>query len=446
MLAEQGTSVRGGVAAAYRSLAYTAVEGHAADVSGAAARVFAAGGSARMVYHVVARALLPRAVLAPQRAAAHGLGALTAAMRLGGALAPAEAQALLTRAAGWAAGALPPSLLAAPHALPRQPASLRAAWSATDLGEQMSAAARQGDGPRAEWALARLLAGADHATLAETATRRAAYAAILRAAATAERARDDWGHVLLASHAEVEMAERLPTSLAFLALRPALWAVARAHASRPRPSAAAAWADASHIRCALRINQRRPRPGETAQWARALGTGAVARTVEEALASGLAAGPLLDAALLAALVSGASAPGNPDVGGRAAHAILALHGARRAWSLASDLIEPAIIALDLLQRLPSRATFRLGRMDHGPFEHGAIPTASALARAVAAHPTPQTALFGAAVLAECAGAEPRAPDYATALLAALGGWLGTSGPSAAHGSPASASASASQAS
>jgi hypothetical protein len=420
------------VASEYGALLRAVTTADAPATAAVAGALLAVGAAPRRVHRSIIRALLPRATLPADNGWPHGLFALNAALFLIEALPSSERPPVLARAAGLAVADWPaenpvPQALPLGHGFPPSEP-----WSAVGLAQQVRVAALAAEGATAEWALAALLSGSDHGSAPDESVRRAAYGAVLGAAAQAERRLRAWGHLLVTAQHAVEVAALLPPSHTLLALRPALWAIARASA-RPRPACAASPAhdlDASHIRCALTINQRPARPGETLQWAIAFRTRPTQRVVEEALASGLARAALLDAAFLA--VAGALAaivgrgtlpsaqrPSAQRFATLAAHALLALHAARRADDLADNPADALLAALGCLERLARHSA---------PWPSPRVGTSSpatpgAIARAAVAADTPHALALGEVILAECEDAQPRNAEYTAALLGAAGVWL-----------------------
>jgi hypothetical protein len=420
------TPARDTAVASSRALLRAAVAADGPAATSAASSLLADGATTLQVYRTVARALLPRAILPARATWAHGLFALDAALFLAEVLPPPERAPVFAYAVGLAVADWP-ALDPVPHALPGMfHAGTDTAWSAPLLAQQVRAAALAADGAGAEWALSTLLAGPDRGFAPTASVTKAAYSAVLSAATQAETRTGGWGHLLVAGQHAVEIAALLPPSHTLLALRPALWDVARAAGCR-RTIVAPSGLDvgAPHIRCALSINRRPARPGETLQWAIAFRTRPTPQVMDEALASGLVRGALLDAAVLA--VAGATAAAvagrGPALHGPAdsrrfaalgGHVLLALHAARRADDLTATPEDAILAALSLLSRL-SRLTAPW------PSPRGGTETPetpAGLARAAATHLTPHALALGEAMLAEYADAQSRSAEYAAALMRA----------------------------
>lgn len=394
--------------------------------------LLAQGADPRRLYRSVARWLLLRAI-APARGGRppHGLWALTATLFLSEALPADERAALLAHAIGLAVAAWPAQLLE-PRVRPWHRAGGAASPTPQALADGARAAALAGDAASAGGALAMLLAGSDVGTPPAAGTRRLAYAAVLDAAALAEARRGGWGHVLVGAQHAVEMAELLSPAETLLALRPALASVARVGAAGAARQVARGVSSltAPQIRCAFRLNRRPGRPGEAFRWAAALRSGPIARTVEEAMVSGLEVPALLDAAVLAGAQILAAARPEPGATGRvgahgrlaalAIHTLLALHTARRARDLAPPAHDALLVALSLLDRTVRRAPRLSGR----PHAVTGAPTVRDLAHAAAMRPTPHTLALVEAILAEHDEVQPRDGEVASALLDATGAWLG----------------------
>ncbi|HEY7984773.1 MAG TPA: hypothetical protein VID73_11430, partial [Ktedonobacterales bacterium] len=459
--------------AAYRDLLQALVAAQPAAARLAATDLLAAGEAPERVYRVVARTLLARTSTLPAlpdtapSAWPDGLLALNAALFLSAALPPPERTSLFADAIGQAVAGQP-ARASAPSAMPVirwHTARARQSGAATTrmrhAGPPDSATADQhatagaespasgllrsallvGDGPSAEWALAHLLAGPDGGTLPGESIRRTAYTALFLAAAAASRSTDGGRLLVIAQHA-AEMAELLPPSLTLLALRPALRAIAAARHSQRVPTPAAGRARSVQpgaatarttplsmassapaltpqaLECALRVNRRAARPGETPQWAQALRTRPVARVVEEALASGLAAHALLDAAVLASLLvppPHAALPDALQVQTTTVRTLLALHAARRAYVLGDDtcaapMLGAALNVLDHLARTVPAQHLTLRHQSRAllnpPATRESAPTPASLARAAARHASPQAILLAEATLAEYEAALP----------------------------------------
>jgi hypothetical protein len=416
----------------YGALLRAAVAGDGPAAAEAAGALLADGAAPRRVYGTVVRTLLPRAILPARGGWPHGLFALDAALFLVEALPASERIAVLARAVGRAVTDWP-AHDPIPRALPGDGVILApGAWSAPDLAERVRAAALAGDGAGAEWALATLLAGPDRGSEPTGSVRKAAYGAVLSAAAQAEARTGGWGHLLVAGQHAVEIAELLSPSHTLLALRPALWAVARTISGGRHDRGAPRDRDMGwrQLGCALRLNQRPARPGETLQWAIALRTRPTPRVIEEALASGLERAALLDAAVLA--VAGAMAAvatrRAPVSRGPASshrfvaldtHALLALHAARRANDLVDEPDEAILAALGCLAHLSQRMSPRPSpRSEAAP-----TLTPADVARAAEELATPHALMLAEAILAEYEDAKARSGEYAAALMQAASVWL-----------------------
>jgi hypothetical protein len=414
----------------YGALLWAVVAADTPAAAAAAEKLLAEGATGARVYRTVVRTLLPRAVMPARGGWPHGLWALNAALFLADALPPVERAPLLVRAIGLAIGDWP-AVDPAPQALPIS-LPMAGDWvsSARASANRVGEAALAGDGAGAEWALAALLAGQDGGTLPGATARRAAYGAVLAAATQAELRLGAWGHLLVAGQHAVEMAELLPPTHMLLALRPMVWTVARAvqvhqrHGSTTRDPDF----DVANLGCALRINRRPPRQGETVQWAIAFDRRPGLRVIEEALASGLERRALLDsAALMAARALSIHAARPTEARSRriadlAAHALLALHAARRGDDLGTASEEAIIAALVYLVRLSRLVPPLPARVAKA----AAASTPQAVARAAVALDTPHALAVGEVVLAEHEDALQRNSEYAQALMATAGVWLARS--------------------
>lgn len=385
-------------AAAFAALMASVAHGDERSAGDIAGDLLARGAAPERVYRAAVRALLGRAV-GPARGRAglpHGLWALTAAYYLAEAVpagrrAGLAARAVALAAADWPAGEPVPDALPA-----ARPASLQA-WSPSpsseapngELAGLVAMRALAGDGTGAEWALARLLAGGDGGSAPADTARHAAYTAVMCAAAVTELWGHRWGHTLVGAQHAIEMAELLSPAETFLALRPALWMVARSAGHGGATGAT------------------EPPPDEPRALMR------------------------LDAAVLTTARVLAAALGPPDgakprrrpatLADHAIHVLLALHAARRAIEL--DVAgQWALAAVStLVARLTSEAQGLSPRLDTpAPARNSQGAVAAAAARLGTAH----AIAVAEAALAEHVALAARAPRTAAAVLGAVGAWLG----------------------
>jgi hypothetical protein len=389
------------MAAAFGALLASVVHGDERAAGDMASDLLGRRAEPERVYRVAARALLGRAVGRARgpRGLPHGLWALTAAYYLAEALPAGQRGALLGRAVAlaagdWRAGEPVPAALP-PWSPPAIPGPHHGDFAGLAVTRALA-----GDGAGAEWALAQLLAGMDGGSAPSDMARHAAYAAVMRAAAATETRGRHWGHLLVGAQHVIEMAELLPPAEAFLALRPALWMVARS------------------ARRAMERGAAEP-PEDPRALAR---LDAAVLTVAKVLAA--AAGSTDSSSS-----TDASSSADPSalrrrraaLANHAVHTLLALHAARRAieldaagqWALAS--------ASTLVARLTGEASGLGPRLDMPvPARHSRRAVAAAAARLGTAH----AIAVAEAALAEHDALAARAPRTAAAVLAAVGAWLG----------------------